>query len=362
MEVRVEGLSRRFGKTLAVEDLSFTLGEGQIVAFVGPNGAGKTTSMRIMATLDTPDEGTVSYGGVSAVDDPQDARWLFGYMPDALPEHRDIVVYEYLDFFARAFGLRGEGRRRVLSELESFCSLGEMRNKTLSSLSKGMKQRVSLARALVHDPEFLILDEPAAGLDPRARVELRRLLQALARRGKTVFISSHILNELEEMADAAVIIEKGRLVFAGSLHEESVAVGGAASDAGAGGALAVGSGALGAGGVGVGTTDAAECSDGGTDDGAADGNGEAASVAVRRVAVRSLLELGELCERCAETPGVVRVSDEDGHAVLEIAGGEEGVADVLRSLVERGCPVVEFRSSRTKLENLFMDMTRGAVQ
>ena len=193
---------------------------------MGPNGAGKTTTMRILATLDDPTEGNAYVNGVSLVDDPEKARRYVGFMPDTLPAHRDMTVHEYLDFFARAYDLRGAKRRAVVDSVEQFTNLKGIRDKFLRALSKGMKQRVSLARAIVHDPPVLVLDEPAAGLDPRARVELRELLRVLADRGKAILISSHILTELAEICNGAVIIEQGKILRAGSM--EQIVTGGSA--------------------------------------------------------------------------------------------------------------------------------------
>src|SRR4051812_24619935 len=175
--------------------------------------------MRIMATLDEPTDGDVLIDGVSVVEDPEKSRTLIGYVPDALPEHRDISVHEYLDFFARSYGLKGDKRRRVVQEIEEFTNLVGIREKHVNALSKGMKNRVSVARALVHDPPVIIMDEPASGLDPRARIELRELLKVLASQGKAVLISSHILTELAEICTAAVFIERGKVLRAGTLEQ-----------------------------------------------------------------------------------------------------------------------------------------------
>ena len=221
MKVRVEGLTKRFGRTCAVDTISFGFDGGQIVGFVGPNGAGKTTTMRILATLDEPTAGDAFVDGRSVTQDAEAVRRITGFVPDEMPVYADTTVLEYLDFFARAFGLAGARRRAALEGVIEFASLGGLREKPLRALSRGMRQRVSLARALVHDPALLILDEPASGLDPRARVELRELLRLLAARGRTVFISSHILTELTEMCTSVVIIEKGRLIESGTLNEVS---------------------------------------------------------------------------------------------------------------------------------------------
>ena len=167
MDVSIVNLKRYFGKTKAVDDISFSFSSGHIFGFVGPNGAGKTTTMRILATLDDPTEGNAYVNGVSLVDDPEKARKFIGFMPDTLPAHRDMTVHDYIDFFARAYGLRGAKRLAVVESVEEFTNLKGIREKLLRALSKGMKQRVSLARAIVHDPPVLVLDEPAAGLDPR---------------------------------------------------------------------------------------------------------------------------------------------------------------------------------------------------
>ena len=199
MKIIVENLRREFGQTVAVNDVSFQFESGQIFGFVGPNGAGKTTSMRIMATLDEPTAGDVRLDNLSVVEDPERARHLIGFVPDELRAYWDTTVNDYIDFFARAYGLRGDAREQAVLSVEEFTNTAGIRDKQLRSLSKGMKQRVSLARALVSDPQFLILDEPAAGLDPRARIELRELLVLLANQGKAIFISSHILAELTEI-------------------------------------------------------------------------------------------------------------------------------------------------------------------
>ena len=211
MKVELLHLTRVFQRGFkAVDDLSFSFTSGEVVGFVGPNGAGKTTTMRMLATLDVPDSGDILIDGKSILDDPSLAHRAVGFMPDDLPNRSDTTVDEYLDFFGRAYGLRGKELADAISGVEDFTGLVSFRDKTLRELSKGMKQRVSLARALVHDPQVIVMDEPANGLDPRARIELRELVRALAEQGKAILISSHILSELEEMCTTSVIIERGR--------------------------------------------------------------------------------------------------------------------------------------------------------
>ena len=212
MKLEVRNLVKRFGKTLAVDDLSFTITNGEVLGFIGPNGSGKTTTMNIIATLDEPTAGDVLVDGRSVVDYPEEALGKLGFMPDALPNQSDITAHEYIDFFARAAGLRGEDLVRRVREVEEFVDATPIRDKVLSALSKGRKQRVSLARALVGDPELLIMDEPANGLDPRARIEFRTYAKKLAAAGKAVLIASHILTDLADVCTGCIIIEKGRLV------------------------------------------------------------------------------------------------------------------------------------------------------
>src|SRR5580700_1393209 len=219
MEVKVSELRKTYGKTQAVRGISFSFSSGQIFGFIGPNGAGKSTTMRILATLEEPTSGTAMVDGISVTEEPEKAHRLIGYVPDHLPSHRDVTVHEYLDFFARAYGLRGEKRIKTVEGVEEFTNLLGIREKRLNALSKGMKNRVSIARAIVHDPPVLLMDEPAAGLDPRARIELRELLKVLAGQGKAILISSHILTELGEICNGAIIIERGKLLRAGTLKE-----------------------------------------------------------------------------------------------------------------------------------------------
>jgi len=217
--LEVKHLSRHYGALKAVEDVSFSLEEGTILGFIGPNGAGKSTTMRILATLDVPTAGEVLLDGKSVVERPDQARPLIGYMPDRYGTYDDMTVFEFLDFFARAYGQKGQARVARVDSVMDFTGLLPLKDKLTSELSKGMKQRVALGRTLLHDPRLLILDEPADGLDPRARIELRELLRALASQGKAVLISSHILTELSEICDTCAIIEQGKLLATGPVNE-----------------------------------------------------------------------------------------------------------------------------------------------
>ena len=214
--VEVRGLQRWYSQVMAVNDLSFDIVPGHVVGFVGANGAGKTTTMRIMATLEAPSAGSVRICGYDVVNFPSQVRGRIGWMPDAYGTYEHMTVYEYLDFFGRAFGFRGRDRERRIDEVMDFTDLAVIADREMNQLSKGMAQRLCLGRTLINDPEVLILDEPAAGLDPKARIDLIRLIRLLARDGKTVFISSHILSELGQMCDTLLFIDRGRLVHHGS--------------------------------------------------------------------------------------------------------------------------------------------------
>jgi ABC-2 type transport system ATP-binding protein len=311
MKIEVKNLTRSYGKTKAVNNISFNFESGSVYGFIGPNGAGKTTTIKIMSTIDTPCSGDVLFDGVSAVEYPEKVRFFLGYMPDTLPENADVVVWEYLDFFARAYGLRGAQRTRVLRQIEEFTSLGELREKRLNALSKGMKQRVCLARALVHDPHVLIMDEPAAGLDPRARLELRELVKVLAKQGKAILISSHILSELEDMCDGAIIIEKGRLLSAGSLNDI----------------------------------------------------GKQHQRDNMTVSIRFLGNAQDTLKKILQIPLVenARLSG-DNQIIAELAGHDDECSSMICNMVQSGCRIVEFRQQELGLEELFMKITQGEVQ
>lgn len=214
--IEVQNLHRHFGSLKAVDGVSFTIEPGQVVGFVGANGAGKTTTMRILATLDYPNRGLVKVCGIDVVQYPSLVRSRIGWMPDSFGTYDNMTVVEYLDFFARALGFKAEERAERVRDVMDFTDLTPLADRLINKLSKGMGQRLCLGRALIHDPDVLILDEPAAGLDPKARVELKSLIRILADDGKTVFISSHILSELGEMCDSLLFINQGRIIHHGS--------------------------------------------------------------------------------------------------------------------------------------------------
>jgi ABC-2 type transport system ATP-binding protein len=309
MQVRVVHLKKHFGRTRAVDDINFSFASGEVFGFIGPNGAGKTTTIRILATLLEPTGGNAFVDGVSIVEDPEKARRIIGYVPDTLPTHNDMTVHEYLDFFARAYSIRANRRRKVIESIEEFTNLRGIRDKFIHALSKGMKQRVSLARSLVHDPPALVMDEPAAGLDPRARVELRELIKILAEQGKAILISSHILTELAEICTGAVIIEQGKLLRAGRIEQL-----------------------------------------------------QTQDTAVRMLLIRPLEKLEELHKELLQMPNI-----ESAHRVgealrVEIQGSDQEMSDLLTELIGKGYRLTEFRQEKAGLEDIFMNLTQGKVQ
>ena len=217
--VRTEGLVKRYDSTLAVAGIDLSVEQGEIFGLVGPNGAGKTTTLRILATLLMPSAGTAEIAGLSVTRNPDQVRRVLGFMPDSFGVYDDMKVWEYLDFFARCYGIGPAGRRRMIGDLLELVDLGSKRDNYVQTLSRGMQQRLCLAHALVHDPQVLLLDEPASGLDPRARVELRELLRELRSLGKTILISSHILPELEELCTSVAIVDRGQVLAQGRVSD-----------------------------------------------------------------------------------------------------------------------------------------------
>jgi ABC-2 type transport system ATP-binding protein len=219
LAVSSQHLSRRFGGSLAVAGVDLQVPAGEIFGLVGPNGAGKTTTLKMLATLLVPSAGDAEVGGLSVRREPDAVRSVIGYMPDTFGVYDDMRVWEYLDFFGRCYGLSAARRRQMIGDLLELVDLGDKRDSYVQELSRGMQQRLCLAHALVHDPQVLLLDEPASGLDPRARVELRELLRELRTLGKTIIISSHILPELEELCTSVAIMDHGKLLASGRVDD-----------------------------------------------------------------------------------------------------------------------------------------------
>jgi ABC-2 type transport system ATP-binding protein len=307
--LQLDGLVRHFDEVRAVDEVSFSVDRGKVLGFIGPNGAGKTTTMRILATLDTTQRGDARIGGYSVVDDPEKVRRITGFMPDYAGVYANTTVAEYLDFFARAHDLRGGARRKAVANIIEFMGIGELRDRNVESLSKGLRQRVALGRAIIHDPQVLILDEPAANLDPRARIEFRTLIRELAADGKTVLLSSHILTELSEMCDLVTVIERGRILATGTVQ------------------------------------DILE------------------GVRRRRILSVRLAGQNDGLERfLLEQPGVLNVHEAGERVQFEFAGGDDDQVLLVGRLVAAGFAVLEFSAHSAGLEDLFIEITEGRVQ
>lgn len=317
--IELRNLNRFFGRLKAVNNVSFRAYPGEVLGFIGPNGAGKTTSMRILATLDTPTSGDAFVRGYSVVDDPDEVRKLLGFMPDSFGKYSNMNVVEYLDFYARAYGFRGQKRRDAVERVLVFTELRKLADKSIDTLSKGMSQRLGLGRTLIHDPEVLILDEPAAGLDPRARVEVRELIHLLATElNKTVLISSHILTELGEICDSAAIIEAGRILASGSIDEIR----------------------------------RKQRVERGT---------EAASTMIVKLAGESGNH--QSLERwLVEQPRVTQVAVTGPAVAFAFGGNETEQHELLKNMLAEGFPVMEFHSKSESLEDAFMAITKGITQ
>jgi ABC-2 type transport system ATP-binding protein len=311
----LRNLHRFFGPLKAVNNVSFKAYPGQVMGFIGPNGAGKTTAMRILATLDLPTAGDAFVDGLSVVDDADKVRRILGFMPDAFGRYPNVSVHEYLDFYARAYGFRGAPRRDAVDRVLTFTEMHKLAEKPIDTLSKGLSQRLGLGRTLIHDPRMLILDEPAAGLDPRARVELRELIHLLATDlKKTILISSHILTELSEICDSAAIIEAGKILACGTVNEILETL--------------------------------------------QHRRGRPAA----QLSVRALRNADALQRILLEQPFVSAVRLAGETISFEFDGDDEKRASLLRRLIEQGVEIVEFTGKSENLEDAFMAITEGIMQ
>ncbi len=306
--LKVEGLQKRYGDFLAVKEMSFQLEPGAIYGFVGPNGAGKTTTMKMVATLLKPTAGRAWVGDVEVTNDPAKARRHMGYMPDFFGVYDDLKVQEYMEFYAECYEVPKAGRDRLIGDLLELVNLSHKKDAYVDGLSRGMKQRLCLARSLVHDPDVLLLDEPASGLDPRARIEMRDLLKELHRMGKTILISSHILAELSEMCTHIGIVNDGRLVVSGPVDE-------VLREAGA-----------------------------------------------RLMEVRVMGDAVTAAEVARNLPGVTDVRPDNGSFRAVVNGDDEAVAKLLAGLISHGISVIHFAESKNRLEDVFMSITGGAEE
>ncbi|MCA9126480.1 MAG: ABC transporter ATP-binding protein [Planctomycetales bacterium] len=308
--IQLRRLFRFFGNTKAVNDVSFEVLPGQVFGYIGPNGAGKTTSMRILSTLDLPDYGDALVDGFSVVNDPDRVRKRLGFMPDNFGTYPNMNCVEYLDFFARSYGIVGRDRTKALRHTLAYTGLDKIAEKSIRGLSKGMRQRLCLGRAMIHDPSVLILDEPANGLDPRARIELRHMIRGLAAMGKTLLVSSHILTELGEMCDAIGIIERGQLIISGTVADIKAQL------------------------------------------------RPHIDVLVRLIAKGEDLGLW-----LADKPGISHIQASDLVVRFQFASDQpQEQAQLLQAIVQASFPVLEYSSESRSLEDVFLQITTGAVQ
>jgi len=310
--IETKNLTHRYGKLTAVNDISLEIEQGSIFGFIGPNGAGKTTTMRILSTLLMPTSGDAWIGGCSVRRDPRGVRRQIGYMPDFFGVYNEMKVWEYLDFFGACYDLPRARRMALIDDLLALVDLSHRRNDYVDSLSRGMKQRLCLARTLTHDPQVLILDEPASGLDPRARIEIRELLKELQAMGKTIFFSSHILLEVAEICTSIGIIEGGRLIVQGTLDEIRGQEG------------------------------------------------------VRRVRLTLTDRAQEAVNLLKSIPGVlnamiVRENERRNELVADFAGDDNAQAAILNRLIAARLPILSFQEEKVDLEALFMQRTQGLV-
>jgi ABC-2 type transport system ATP-binding protein len=310
--IEIENIVKSYGKLVAVNGLSLSIGKGEIFGFIGPNGAGKSTTMKILACLLKPDSGRAAVGGRDVTKEGDEIRAMLGYMPDFLGVYEDLTVDEYLHFFASAFRIARPKRRKVIDGVLELTDLTHKRTSMVSGLSRGMQQRLGVARVLIHDPDVLLLDEPASGLDPRARIEIRSLLTELGRMGKTLMVSSHILSELAEMCDTIGIIEKGELLFSGTIDEAYER----------------------------------------TDEG-------------ERIAIRleNTDAAGEaVCARLRSHAHVSAARPDDGVIRVELVPGKHGHHFLIEQVIAAGGRIAAFEPRGVNLEQAFMRLTRGKVQ
>lgn len=324
--IEIRNVYKFYGGKPAVANLTLEAERGDILGFIGPNGAGKTTTIRMMATLLAPDSGSIKICGIPVRDRPMEVRGAIGYMPDEYGLYDEMNVEEYLLYCASLMNVERGRRKGRVDQLLDLLNLGEKRATDLHGLSKGMRNRVFLAKALIHDPQVLILDEPASGLDPRARIEFRETLKQLSAMGKTIFISSHILTEMDQFCNKVAILEAGRLVLCDTVEK-----------------LQRGHVARGV-----------------ADPGAFPGEAPApAPLSV--VEIRVLGDDAPLLALLGESERARSITKTGDTVRVEFDGDDEARADLLRDLLAVGCRVVEFAEKRRNLEDVFLRTTTGTV-
>jgi ABC-2 type transport system ATP-binding protein len=307
--VQTFGLTRMYGNLAALYGLDLTVNKGDLFGFIGSNGAGKTTTLRILATFLPPSAGKAVILGKDVVQDADAVRHVIGYMPDFFGVYKDMEVTEYLDFFAACYKIPSGQREKTVNDVLELVGLSEKRGALIGALSRGMQQRLGLARVLTHDPQLLLLDEPASGLDPRARIEMMAILQELQRLGKTIIISSHILSELQTLCNRVAIIEKGKLIYSGPVQ--------------------------------------------GVRDQLSQG---------KVVWVRVSSDSVQAIELLKSRPEIVEVEMVDGELKVTLASQDTDHSLVAEVLVRGGARLIELREDEIGLEEVFMRVTRGETQ
>ena len=307
--IQIEHLTKEYKGLTAVKDLSLNLEAGDIFGFIGPNGAGKTTTIKMLATLLKPTSGKAQIDGIDVVEHPEAVRGRIGYMPAFFGIYDDMRVWEYLDFFAGAYRLPKAQRPRIINDVLSLTDLGGKKDSYVEELSTGMKQRLCLAKTLIHDPKVLLLDEPASGLDPRARIEIKELFKELKAMGKTIIISSHILPELADFCNKVGIIERGEMLVSGDVQDIMDQVTGG-----------------------------------------------------RTLEIRLLDGMDKAADLLADAPGVRAVRPVNSHLQVEFTGSPEAQADLNTRLISHGLRVLAFTEQAMDLEDIFMKVTKGLVQ
>jgi ABC-2 type transport system ATP-binding protein len=307
--IQTINLTKRYGKLVALNNLHLNIEEGECFGYIGPNGAGKTTTIRILATLLQPTWGEARVCGHVVGYESRKIRPLIGYVPDFFGAYEDMVVQEYLEFFAAAYNITGKKRTQVVGDVLELTDLSYKRDALVDSLSRGMKQRLSIARVLLHDPKLLLLDEPASGLDPRARIEIRELLKELRRMGKTILISSHILPELADLCTSIGIIERGELIYHGSVAD-----------------------------------------------------------ALHRARVGTIVHVitpddqQRTCDVLQHLPGVQTANIDDGMVVLNLASDTTDFTFIVQAMLNNKLRIQEIKQEDVNLETAFMRLTKGVVQ
>ena len=308
--IEIQNLSKRYGSFLALDNLNLSIEKGTVFGFVGQNGAGKSTTFSILATLLAPTAGTATVNGFNISQEPKLVRRQIGYMPDFFGVYDQLKADEYLDFYGASYKIPAAQRKKLIPQLLELVNLSHKKDSYVDLLSRGMKQRLCLARCLIHDPEVLILDEPASGLDPRARVEMREILKELKKMGKTILISSHILPELAEMCDEIGVIDNGRLVAHGSVSDIQFQL-------------------------------------------------QADKLIV--VKVRGLVESAAAFFEDDPFVSKIEVNEESKTLQFLYKGEETGQIELLKKAILNDIPILSFKETETNLEDVFMEITKGVT-